>query len=84
MTTLKVTASSMAESLLIRCNLTEAASPVQVDYLSGDGEGWQPTQYQCANVQHREQGLVDLGAELLAKACECSVRDLGEIAYEVI
>lgn len=70
MTTIEVTAKiiekDIQDSLSIRCNLTEAFAPVQVDY--GDGE-WQGTQYQCADVLHNRALLARLGADLLIREC---------------
>lgn len=56
------------EVMLVRCNLTEASSPVEVDYCEGDG--WVSTQYQCADTSHRLSGLLDIGKILAARAVE--------------
>lgn len=58
------------EKIRVRCNLTEASAPVQVDWCNDDGEGWCPTQYQCADASHRTSGLADIGMELAARAME--------------
>lgn len=68
MTTIQV--ENFGEKLQVRCNLTEAASPVEVRYLGADDESWQGTQYQCADTRHMWGGLGNIGAKLLAKACE--------------
>lgn len=57
-----------SEKMMVRCNLTEASAPVQVDYCEGDG--WQGTQYQCADTRHRVSGLIDLAKILAAAAVE--------------
>jgi hypothetical protein len=66
-TTIKITHSS-GESLLVRCNLANAASPILVNYLVDNG--WCHTQWQCANTRHSEPGLARIGMNLLAEACE--------------
>lgn len=67
-TVIKVTCKDIKESLLVRCNLTDAASPVQVDYLVG--KGWESTQYQCGNTRHTPKGLAALGEQLLEEALQ--------------
>ena len=57
------------ETMMVRCNLTEASSPVEVDYMADD-TGWQPTQYQCADARHTASGLVAIAKKLAAGACE--------------
>jgi len=60
MTTIKLYGGDLGnETMLVRCNLTEASAPVQVDYCEGDG--WVGCQYQCAETRHRTSGLVDVG-----------------------
>lgn len=54
------------ETMMIRCNLTEASAPVEVDYCEGDG--WGPTQYQCADASHRVSDLIRIGKTLAAQA----------------
>ena len=56
------------EQMLVRCNLAEASAPVEVDYCTGDG--WQPTQYQCADARHTNAGLIEIGEILAAQAVE--------------
>lgn len=68
MTTLKITMTGISESLKVRCNLSEATSPIEVDYL--EGHGWQGTQWQAANTRHTTQGLADIGHRLLAEALQ--------------
>lgn len=69
MTTLKLTGGVLGlEVLKIRCNLAEAASPVEVDY--GTGDGWEGTQYQCADTLHLDSGLARLGQLLAERATE--------------
>ena len=60
-----------SEEMLVRCNLAEASAPVEVDYCTGDDlDGWQPTQYQCADTRHTTDGLVRIGEILAASAVE--------------
>lgn len=68
MTTIKVTAKGIKESLKVRCNLSEASSPVQVDCLTG--KGWESTQYQCGSTRHTPKGLAGLGEQLLEEALQ--------------
>jgi hypothetical protein len=82
MTTLKLTSNAVSESMLIRCNLSEASSPVEVDYLVG--EGWTHTQYQAANIRHRLNGLAEIGRELLADAIQCDAGELGKLTVEEV
>lgn len=71
MTTIKVTASNISESLIVRCDLTRAESPVEVNYLNdGKHSPWESTQYQCGNTRHTVKGLTDLGETLLAEALQ--------------
>lgn len=56
------------ETMLVRCKLTEASAPVEVDYQTG--EGWQPTPYQCADCRHTDAGLIAIGKHLAAAAVE--------------
>lgn len=67
---LKFTGGSLGsnEVLIVKCDLTRAESPVMVDY--GMGEGWQPTQYQCADCRHSGDGLERIAFELMSVALE--------------
>lgn len=56
------------EEMHVRCNLAEASAPVEVDY--GTGDGWEGTQYQCADARHTTAGLVEIGKILAAQAVE--------------
>lgn len=56
------------ERILVRCDLTRAEAPVEVDYCMG--EGYEPCQYQCADARHTVNGLVVIGKELAARAVE--------------
>lgn len=68
-TTIKLSGGDLGlESMLVRCNLSEASAPVQVDYC--EGSGWESTQYQCADCRHRTSGLIARGKELAASAVE--------------
>lgn len=80
-TTLKITASAISESLLVRCNLSQAASPIEVNYLAEPDSEFQHTQFQCADARHRRDLLADIGADLLADACLCDRQELGELSW---
>lgn len=68
-TTIKLTNGCLgSETMKVRCQLANAASPVEVDYCTG--EGWQPTQYQCADARHTAKGLAAIGQSLAEIACE--------------
>lgn len=72
MTTIKLSDGDLGnETMLVRCNLVEASSPVEVDYC--EGSGWQATQYQCAETRHRPSGLAAIGKILAARAVEVPV-----------
>lgn len=81
MTTMKITCSAVSESLLVRCDLSQAAAPIQVDFLA-ENVGWESTQYQCADARHAINGLAEIGRRLLAAAVE----DGGDLdtTYEII
>lgn len=66
MTTLQITLDECRETVQVRCNLTRADSPVEINY----GDGWQPTPYRAADAKH-PVGLADIGGELLADAVGC-------------
>lgn len=71
MTTIKLFGGDLGnETMLVRCNLSEASSPIQVDYC--EGSGWDSTQYQCADARHRKGELADIGKVLAARAVEMS------------
>lgn len=69
------------ETMLVRCNLTEASAPVEVDYC--EGSGWQGCQYQCADTRHRTGGLADIGKILAARAVEMTVDEFDCEADEI-
>lgn len=69
MTTIKLSSGDLGiEEMMVRCNLAEASAPVEVDYCTGDG--WEPTQYQCADCRHADAGLIAIGKQLAAQAVE--------------
>lgn len=71
MTTIKLSGGDLCnETMLVRCNLAQASAPVQADYMTGDGDGWCATQYQCADCRHTVSGLAEIGRLLAASACE--------------
>jgi hypothetical protein len=61
------------EVIIVRCNLAEASAPVEIDY--GVGEGFEPTQYQCADARHYTSGLIEIGKRLAAASVEVYVDD---------
>lgn len=66
-TTLKLDGGDLGdEVVLIRCDLRDASAPVEINYC--EGNGWEPTQYQCADCCHSSARLADLGKELAAAA----------------
>lgn len=68
-TTIELTGGDLgSDKMRVACNLAEASAPVQVDYCEGDG--WQSTQYQCADARHTTSGLIAIGKRLAARAVE--------------
>ena len=65
----------------MRCDLSQAAAPIQVNYLVDDS-AYEGTQYQCADARHTINGLAAIGRELLAAAIQVD-GDL-DTTYEVI
>ena len=61
------------DTMLVRCNLAEASSPVEADYC--EGSGWFPTQYQTADTRHRTSGLIEIAKSLAAAAVEVPVEE---------
>jgi hypothetical protein len=71
MTTIKLFGGDLGnEEMMIRCDLSEASSPVQVDYRNEIQDVWKSTQYQAADVRHRTKGLIAIGKQLAAEAVE--------------
>ena len=71
MTTIRLFGGDLGgEQMLVRCDLSRAEAPVQVNYCNGDGEGFVGTQYQCADARHTVDGLEAIAMELAARACE--------------
>lgn len=56
------------ETMAVRCDLSQAAAPVEVDYHTDDG--WEATQWQCADCRHTVDGLMQIGKRLAAEAVE--------------
>lgn len=73
---LKFTGGSLGsnEVFRVKCDLARAESPVMVDY--GMGEGWQTTQYQCADCRHSGDGLERIAFELMSVALELPFEEL--------
>ena len=57
-----------AETMRVRCDLTQANAPVQVQYRPADG--WDSTPYQCADTRHTDEGLIDIALALASRATE--------------
>jgi hypothetical protein len=71
MTTIQLSGGPLgSETLAIRCDLSQASAPVQVDY--GTGDGWEGTQYQCADARHRTAELAVIGQKLADLATQTS------------
>lgn len=82
MTTITLSGGDLgSETMAVRCNLTEASAPVQVDYHTGNG--WEPTQYQCADTRHTTSGLIAVGKSLAAAAVEMRDDEFGCNVEEV-
>lgn len=68
-TTIKLSGGDLgSEKMYVRCDLTRAEKPVEVDYC--EGSGWESTQWQCASCSHRTSGLIAIGKELAAQAVQ--------------
>ena len=76
-----------SETILVRCNLSQAAAPVEVDYCnegpSEYGLIWESTQYQCADARHTYSGLVKIAKAIAAQAMETSEEDFSCDAEEI-
>lgn len=59
----------------VRCDLTQAAAPIQVDYCNRPDQNWDATQYQCADCRHRMEELAEIGMVLAARAVEMRSED---------
>lgn len=79
-TVIKVT--NFGQSLLVRCDLSQASSPIEVNYLTGCG--WDSTPLQCADVSHNWDSLARYGAELLASAVDEEYDSDDDYEYENI
>jgi hypothetical protein len=76
MTTIKLHDGDMGdEEMLVRCNLTRASAPVDVNYQAEPGSDWESTRYQCADAGHALGGLVRIGEILAAQAIEVPVEE---------
>ena len=68
-TTIKLTGGILGnEKMMVRCQLANAAAPVEVDYC--EGSGWQHTQYQAGDARHTTEGLAKIGIELAQSAVQ--------------
>ncbi len=83
MTTIKLHGGDLgAEAVLVRCNLSQAESPVEIDY--GHGEGWQSTPYQSSDCRRTVDGLKVVAKTLAAQATEIPERQLSVNVDEAI
>ena len=78
MTTIRLHDGDMgSEEMLVRCDLTRATAPVEVDYQADDEAGWESTLYQCADARHTTSGLVEVATILAAQAFESAPAKFG-------
>lgn len=73
-------------TMFVRCDLRNASNPVEVD--CGTGDGFESTQYQCADAGHTLNGLVSIGRQLACVAMElsavdCDWEEVAETNYEL-
>lgn len=69
MTTIKLSGGDLGgETMMVRCNLADASAPIQADYMTGNG--WEGTQYHCADTSHRTSGLISIAKQLAALTVE--------------
>jgi hypothetical protein len=81
MTTITLTDGCLGnEKLSVRCDLSQASSPVEVDYHTGNG--WEPTQYQCADARHQASRLDAIARALAGAACEADAADCDATATD--
>lgn len=82
MTTITLTGGCLGdETLRVRCDLRQAASPVEACY---HGDKWAVTQYQCADAQHTIRGLTKIARELAAEAMHDDARACVARAMEIL
>ena len=79
------------EKCMVRCDLSEASSPVEVDWCNDSGRpsGWESTQYQCADTSHRWSGLAGLAMQIAADGVrlhedyfDCDVLDPDDMVFD--
>lgn len=71
LTTLKLSGGDLgAEVIIVRCDLTRAEAPVEIDYCADDRAGFEATPYQCSNCSHSLSGLILVAARLASRAVE--------------
>ena len=81
MTTITLTDGCLGnETLSVRCDLSQASSPVEVDYHTGTG--WEPTRYQCADARHQTSRLDAIARALAGEACEADAADCDATVIE--
>ena len=71
MTTIKLYGGDLGpktEIILVRCELANPSSMVEIDYCMG--EGWQGTQFQCAKTRGKLSGLIAVAKKLASEAAE--------------
>lgn len=71
MTTIRLSGGDLGGEMVdVRCNLSQASAPVQVNYHAEPNSEWAGTQYQCADTRHTASGLIEIGKLLAARAVE--------------
>lgn len=84
MTTIKLLNGSLGrETMMVRCDLSQASAPVQVNYMNGRYSEWEGTQYQCADAHHTDAALIEIGKKLAASAVEVSADEFDCESEEV-
>ena len=59
-TTVKLSGGDLGpEIMYVRCDLTQASAPIQVDYHNDGVEEWCGSQFQCADTRHTIAGLIE-------------------------
>lgn len=84
MTTIKLSGGSFGTGhMLVRCDLSQASAPVQVNYCTDRDSEFEGTQYQCADARHTNAGLIEIGKKLAARALEVPADEFECDAEEV-
>jgi hypothetical protein len=82
-TTIKLTGGDMGvREIRVRCDLSQAAQPVQVNYCRGFG--WQTTPYLCESDFPVKGELIHFGRILAARVVDFNFRRGNELTCDVI